>query len=1673
MQKKRDDRKLGKWKALRNSFHFSLSAHFELFPAVNKSYLPESSLKKNKLRLILFLRLICGFILLYCGIIHSKLQSEINQQQSSNGITVYMKMTLLLRLSAAVFLLASVALNVHFLTAGKKPSEPPAAIMQEPNGKTDAKEEKKKLHWKHSSYDAYEKRVNVRFNTNEDVLLTEKDIRITPALSFHLANTYGGFAVSGDFKPETQYSFLLKKGIRDKSGKTLGYDAAFKVWIPQMRTSVKFLSEGPYFPRGRRNTILPLELVNVDKLTISLSKYYKNNLPAFHLNSWEGREKLKEISSTEQKVDIPKNSEVNYPLNLAPVIRNLEPGVYRLGVSAEKSGKDNAFDSASINIVISDLSLQCVTDAVGRRAFGVVRKLSDNTAVQGAKVELWSRKNQKIGEGMTGADGIARVDYSVSFNDRGDVPAMFLAEKDGDLTFCNLDKVHDLAEKEAAVNIFSDMPRALLYTERGVCRPGETVTASLFLRNSNLEAVKGTPLLLTLADPAGRELKRTELKTDDYGFASVRLQIPANGKTGTYGIQVSFDGKEVLGSTRVIVSNYMPDRIKVDLKEVSTRQRCGAETPLDFAVRSSYYFGADTGSAPYTFTVCASGFYTPDFWRGYAVGDTKDFLSGRPYLISGTLEKGSARVAYPGFAAQGGKAYLPVRLHVSAQVNEPGGRAVTAKDMIVCHPTDYYFGLKYPDNRKIRDRTAEIQWKLLPADAKHQLKASADFRYKLYRQEWNYVLRRSRNRLKRIWELEQQLVREGTVKSNMQSGTLELKDLSAGYYEIVAEDSVRRTRMDFWHSAGDGGGRTSNPAVLVFRTDRTVYQPGETALVTFRSPGKGHAFIATGGRELDSMQSVEVKAGENTIAVRIPQTLQTSSCFSGITLLSGEQRSFGLLTLNIDQHRHRLDITLTAPETAAPSETVTIEAKLTGSDNMPVESLVHLYAVDAGILSLTNYQVPDIFGFFYGNYRCPYRFSDIFDSIFPDLRIGRDGRIGGDKEMSPAYGAPSLKNADGLDVKKAAIIVLDAVRTDKDGRIKADVKLPEHTGALRIMAVASSHDKVGSVSRELILRDKVTIMTSVPRAVAPGDEFELTFTIFNHEIPDITGTLAVALPEKFRISGSSQCPVEQLKRGKSTVCKFKVRADGAAGTYSVRAKLNAWESGTSLITVRNANPPVTQTGFHMVKPGEKLKIALKKEDWADDTVKMEIKTSASPALAASKALAFLNRYPYGCLEQTAAGAFPLLAADTLKKVGLLTETEAQSVVPKLESAAASILSMMLYNGSFSMWPGGETAWESASVFVSHFLFEAAERDLITLDSQVKNRINAYLYSIASDASKPRGIRAYATYVLALGGHTGAVRNAQNLLAGAAPDFATFLAGAALIRANYAGEGGEAVTRAMNAEVWRENNMPYEFADEACRCGMTLSILSEIMPESPHALKLAEALRRKLRPDDNGWGTTHANAWGILGLSAYAARMGSGISQGRLVCSSGKTADIDTTVRQTFRLSGNESAELVNTGNAPIYVQTTSTGIPKRMRTKEGALKLSKVYLNEKGKVVTEAKHGELVMVCWTLEASGPVENVVISDLLPGGLEIEDDLLATRAGAVKQQNTGKLRLKYVEKGEDRFLFFGDILDQGRITFRYRTRAVTRGKYAVPPLHAEAMYAPDTGGTFAGGGMLVVD
>jgi uncharacterized protein YfaS (alpha-2-macroglobulin family) len=81
--------------------------------------------------------------------------------------------------------------------------------------------------------------------------------------------------------------------------------------------------------------------------------------------------------------------------------------------------------------------------------------------------------------------------------------------------------------------------------------------------------------------------------------------------------------------------------------------------------------------------------------------------------------------------------------------------------------------------------------------------------------------------------------------------------------------------------------------------------------------------------------------------------------------------------------------------------------------------------------------------------------------------------------------------------------------------------------------------------------------------------------------------------------------------------------------------------------------------------------------------------------------------------------------------------------------------------------------------------------------------------------------------------------------------------------------------------------------------------------------------------------------------------------------------------------------------------------------------------------------------------------VVISYLLPGGLELENPRLRDEAEQGQEQETPGVRY---DVRDDRLLIFVDRLTQ--VTeYRFTMRAVTRGNFAVPPLAAEGMYDPD--------------
>ena len=125
----------------------------------------------------------------------------------------------------------------------------------------------------------------------------------------------------------------------------------------------------------------------------------------------------------------------------------------------------------------------------------------------------------------------------------------------------------------------------------------------------------------------------------------------------------------------------------------------------------------------------------------------------------------------------------------------------------------------------------------------------------------------------------------------------------------------------------------------------------------------------------------------------------------------------------------------------------------------------------------------------------------------------------------------------------------------------------------------------------------------------------------------------------------------------------------------------------------------------------------------------------------------------------------------------------------------------------------------------------------------------------------------------------------------------------------------------------------------------------------------------------------------------------------------------------------------------------------------GAISLKRTYRNAKGKAVVSARQGELLTVELELNSTGDLNDVVLTDMLPGGLEIEDERFATRMKVSgKEADTGSLLVKQVEKRPGTFMVSGD-LKAGKARIRYQARAVSRGKYAAGATAAEGMYAPE--------------
>ena len=136
----------------------------------------------------------------------------------------------------------------------------------------------------------------------------------------------------------------------------------------------------------------------------------------------------------------------------------------------------------------------------------------------------------------------------------------------------------------------------------------------------------------------------------------------------------------------------------------------------------------------------------------------------------------------------------------------------------------------------------------------------------------------------------------------------------------------------------------------------------------------------------------------------------------------------------------------------------------------------------------------------------------------------------------------------------------------------------------------------------------------------------------------------------------------------------------------------------------------------------------------------------------------------------------------------------------------------------------------------------------------------------------------------------------------------------------------------------------------------------------------------------------------------------------------------------------------------VYFTVSQSGFDLEVPTTPLAqgIEIDRVYLDSQGERVDRVGVGDELNVRLRVRSqNGRVNNVALTDLLPGGFEIVTD-------SVRRQYGGDF--DYRDVREDRLVLYGSF-GENTTEIRYRVKATSPGNFTVPAASAAAMYQRD--------------
>ncbi|WP_029301286.1 alpha-2-macroglobulin family protein [Aeromonas hydrophila] len=1488
-------------------------------------------------------------------------------------------------------------------------------------------------------------------------------------------------------QPDKSYEVSLKAGLGPSP-------RSWTLKTRPLEAGASFTASGMVLPL-RDELRLPISAVNVDEVNIDFFRVDAEYLPRFlaeyrpgaGMGNWELEQitqRAKRVFSGRYALELDANRRETRLINVK------EPQLTEAGVYFAVMSPLGNYDwrKETTYFAVSDMGLSARRYRDQLEVF--VSSLASADPLKDVQLSLLDEKGNRLQVQTTDPQGHRRFDQVQGAR-------LLLAEQGTHLAVLRLDGAAlDLSTFDLGTQPWQAQ-QLYLFSGRDLYRPGERLDSEILLKGQDGQLLPGMAVELEVKQPDGQLLEQKRLLPDNLGAAHYGLRLPDDAPLGRWIINL----KTAAGSRfewPFLVEEFLPERLKLQLGKGPDGEVTDLDAALTLPLQGDYLYGAPASATKAKAEVKISRATMPfTQWQEFTLGDVLLAEQARDLEpLNLTLDAQGQGTFSLADELDGVRALGPLEVAYRVSLAEPGGRAVNRSRTQYGWPA----GSQWPALKAdfVADRVEggkPLPFQILNLDEQGQPVAGA-VKVRLineYRDYyWHYA---DGEGWKYEFNSQPYLEQEQTLQLDGKGPTPLTLQLAAGWYRLEVENSQGHQsslRVEIGSYAWGGGGEQARPDKIAITLDKRAYQAGDKAKVTLVAPrpGKG-LLLVEDGDGLRWWQRIELKGaggdakdarGEFEIPVSpewqrhdlhiSAQIAAPDSDSKPVSQKSVQSlRSVGLVPLTLDREARRLPLTLSAPDKAVPLTRLEVTATSTPNS----QGRVVLAAVDRGVLNISDYQPLDPFEIFFGRKRFAQDLFDNYGQVIPP----QDGKLarlnyGGDR-------AP-LKKGGALESRvEIAALWSGEVSFDQQGKAVIPLELPNFNGELALMALAWNEQQVGEAERAVKVVAPLVAEIGWPRFGARGDETRALVQLRNMSGEDQTLSLVWTLNGGLKANGELPGTLS-LKNGEEQWLTLPLTVTGASGVASLQLAASGKDFAIRrdwYLPLRSPWPAETRQRYQMLAPGQQMSFAPAELAGLDRAnLQGLLSLSGTPPWDPAAQWQALADYPYACLEQTLSRAWPYLLTTADERIAWSKPAEGKKAASEADVQRAllqRLQRLQLPSGGFGLWDGRSDEEQWLTAYAADYLLarkEAGDAVPEAMLNQALNRLQNYLtdsqygerWSSAPEHSR-LAYQAYSAYVLARVGK--APLATLRLIWEQQADHAR--SGLPLLHLSLAlsamgdeQNAAKALSRALATERGDDYLGDYgsPLRDEA----LELSLLRQhkLAAERWPALsaKVAETLAHRQ------WLSTQERL-ALLRLARFdpavdwQARVTSSLGSGSLSGS----APLQQGAPEALAVSS-----VTNEGKGSLYVQRTLVGYPEQApaRISKG-MSVTRSWFNSDGQPFDPAKVkvGDLVVVRLNVSSESAVPDALLVEMVPAGFELENPALGNSIKLEELSIEGKPAwqsewndyLKHQEFRDDRYTAALDLSEGSNQQLVYLMRAVTPGRYQVPPTQVEDMYRPE--------------